>query len=216
MATPDDAVDTVALGYESLTALGSGTSQNTACGANTGVGMTSGNTNTFIGYNAGSAVTTANNSIYINNVGTDTDAGIVRIGTAGTQVKSFQAGIRGIVTDVADAIPVLIDSAGQLGTVSSSERYKKDIRDMGADDFEFLSALRPVKYRWIDETKDQREQPGFIAEQVHAVEPFYISRNADGLIDTVKYHELITPLICWVQKLAAKVESLETALRDRS
>ena len=46
-----------------------------------------------------------------------------------------------------DAIPVVIDSAGQLGTVSSSRRFKEDIEDMGAASRD-LMRLRPVTYRY--------------------------------------------------------------------
>jgi hypothetical protein len=38
--------------------------------------------------------------------------------------------IRGVQTQNADAMPVLVDSAGQLGTGSSSQRYKKEINPM--------------------------------------------------------------------------------------
>ena len=44
--------------------------------------------------------------------------------------KTVIAGIRGITTGVANAIPVVIDSNGQLGTVSSSIRFKEDVHDM--------------------------------------------------------------------------------------
>ena len=38
--------------------------------------------------------------------------------------------MRGIQTKNANVISVVIDSAGQLGTASSSERFKKDIKPM--------------------------------------------------------------------------------------
>ena len=43
---------------------------------------------------------------------------------------AFVAGIYGVTTEVNDGVVVLIDSAGQLGTVSSSKRYKEDIKDI--------------------------------------------------------------------------------------
>jgi hypothetical protein len=36
-----------------------------------------------------------------------------------------------VTTGSANAVNVLIDSSGQLGTVASSIRYKEDIADMG-------------------------------------------------------------------------------------
>jgi hypothetical protein len=41
------------------------------------------------------------------------------------------AGIYNALTGVNNAVPVLTDSNGQLGTASSSRRYKEDIQDMG-------------------------------------------------------------------------------------
>jgi hypothetical protein len=55
------------------------------------------------------------------------DTTTIKIGTQGTQITAFMAAIIGKTTANNDAIPVLIDSAGQLGTVSSSRRYKYDI-----------------------------------------------------------------------------------------
>ena len=42
----------------------------------------------------------------------------------------FIGNIRGVTTQIANAIPVLVDSAGQLGTVSSSKRFKNEIKPM--------------------------------------------------------------------------------------
>jgi hypothetical protein len=41
------------------------------------------------------------------------------------------AGIRSVTTVNANAVPMVIDSAGQLGTVSSSRRFKSEIKPMG-------------------------------------------------------------------------------------
>jgi len=60
--------------------------------------------------------------------------------------RSFAAGVSGV--NVGSAVPVMIDSAtGQLGTISSSRRFKEDIHDMG-DASEGLMRLRPVTFRY--------------------------------------------------------------------
>jgi hypothetical protein len=58
---------------------------------------------------------------------------VIAIGTAGVDVSNtcFIGNIRGVTTVNNDAIPVLIDSAGQLGTASSSRRFKKEIKPIG-------------------------------------------------------------------------------------
>ena len=79
------------------------------------------------------------------------DNGGTRIGTRGTnpvnQTSCFAAGIRGITTGNNDAIAVVIDSNGQLGTVSSSLRFKEDIHDMDTVS-SGLMRLRPVTFRY--------------------------------------------------------------------
>ena len=79
-----------------------------------------------------------------------------RIGSL--QTRAFIAGIRGVTTGIANAIPVLIDSSGQLGTVSSSARYKEDIADM-ADVSERLMAL-PGKAKVYAAEVSGRFDPG--------------------------------------------------------
>ena len=71
----------------------------------------------------------------------------------GTQTTTFIAGVRGITTGLADAIQVLIASSGQLGTVSSSRRYKEDIQDMGRASAGLLD-LRPVTFRYTQASTD--------------------------------------------------------------
>ena len=82
-----------------------------------------------VGFDAGGNLTTGDNNIYLGSLvrhGSNT----IRIGTSGTQNRAFIRGIRGVTTGNHDAVPVLIDTAGQLGTTSSSRRYKKDIKPM--------------------------------------------------------------------------------------
>jgi hypothetical protein len=83
-----------------------------------------GNNNTALGAYAGANLLHGDNNIDIGNRGAATDANTIRIGTW-VHTKAFIAGIRGRTIGFANALPVLIDSAGQLGTVSSSRRFKK-------------------------------------------------------------------------------------------
>ena len=59
--------------------------------------------------------------------------------------SAYIAGIRGVTTGVGDAIPVVIDSASQLGTVSSSKRFKKEIKPMD-NASEAILGLKPVTF----------------------------------------------------------------------
>ncbi len=76
-------------------------------------------------------------------------------------------GISGVMTAINNAVPVLIDSAGQLGTINASRRYKEDIDDM-ARATDNLLRLRPVIFRnkKAIEDGDIPIQYGLIAEEV--------------------------------------------------
>ncbi len=112
-------INNTAVGMSSLI-LNTG-SDNTTLGFNTGLVLTSGNSNLFLGTLSGSTITTTSNNVCIANVGTLGDSGIIRLGTPGTQLKNFQAGIRGITADANDSTPVYVSSTGQLTSVSTSK-----------------------------------------------------------------------------------------------
>src|SRR6266850_510203 len=116
--------------------------RNTASGANALTGNTTGSGNIAIGQSAGSNLTTGDNNIDIGNAGVAAEANTIRIGAGATQTATFIAGIRGVTTVNANAVGVLVDSAGQLGTVSSSRRVKDHIADMG-EASSTLMRLRP-------------------------------------------------------------------------
>src|SRR6202022_806093 len=100
------------------------------------------------------------------------------------QNRAFIYGIRGITTAHADATAVVIDSVGQLGTVSSSRRSKFDIASMG-DATEELMRLRPVTFRYLKYGDDGPLQYGLIAEEVAEVYPELVARNKDGELEAV-------------------------------
>ena len=131
---------------------------NTASGSEAMYSNTTGGLNVAIGYRAGSNATTGSNNIYLGTFasGVAGEANTMYLGLQGTQTKTVIAGIRGITTGLADAVPVVIDSAGQLGTVSSSRRFKEDIHDMGAAS-QALFALRPVTFRVLEGVYQRRE-----------------------------------------------------------
>jgi hypothetical protein len=96
---------------------------------------------------------------------------------------------------------VLIDANGQLGTISSSRRYKQDIQNM-ADASDRLLDLRPVTFRYkqADATGGHPMQYGLIAEEVAEVFPELVIPNEAGQPETVAYHLLPSLLLNEVQK----------------
>ena len=75
-------------------------------------------TNIAIGVAAGFNLINGSGDVFVGSQGAAGDNGVIRIGTPGTQTSTFIAGIRGTTTALNDALPVVIDSAGQLGTIS--------------------------------------------------------------------------------------------------
>jgi len=122
-------------------------------------------------------------------------------GVAGSGItRTFIAGIQGRTTGLAGSA-VLIDANGQLGTISSSRRYKKDIEAM-ADASERLQQLRPVKfhYKQPDATGEHPIQYGLIAEEVAEVFPELVVRDEKGQPEAVAYHLLPALLLNELQK----------------
>ena len=152
-------------------------SMNTTGSSNTAVGFgalganNTGGGNLALGYEAGANATTGSNNIYLgaNISGVIGESNTMYLGKVGTQTKTLIAGVRGTTTVNPDAIPVVIDSAGQLGTISSSARFKEDVYDMG-DTSRRLLQLRPVTFRYTQAYINGAKpiQYGLIAEEVAA------------------------------------------------
>lgn len=205
----------VAIGYEAIQGPQGGTasgSDNIGIGFDTLKGITSGSENIALGYRTGRALTTSGNNILIGHnlfVNTATLDNTIRIG--GTQTRFFAAGIRGVTTTVNDAVPVVIDSAGQLGTVSSSIRVKDDVRDMSSESAALLQ-LRPVTFRYKGQAGARHF--GLIAEEVNAVLPELVAHSADGEIETVKYHELPAMLLNEIQRQQRALQAQEELITE--
>jgi len=101
---------------------------NTAAGDHALFNNTSGSSNIALGKGAGENLTTGSNNIDIGHAGVAGKSGKIRIGTKQAQKATFIAGIDGVT--VAGGVDVIIDPNGQLGTMVSSERFKKEIKPM--------------------------------------------------------------------------------------
>ena len=176
-----------------LSALFSNTTgaSNTAVGDNALSSNTIGNNNIALGDSAGINLTTGSNNIDIGNLGVAGESNRIRIGSG--QTRTFIAGIRGRTTGNANAIPVLIDSAGQLGTISSSRRFKKEIKPMDQSSEDIL-ALTPVTFHYKSDATGT-PQFGLIAEEVAKVNPDLVVRDENGEIYTVRYEAVNAMLL---------------------
>ena len=192
----------MATGVDALLSNTTGDS-NTASGDAALFNNTTGIGNTALGFGAGSGVTTASNVICIG----------ANVTGANVSNSCFVGNIREVTTAMGDAIPVVIDSAGQLGTSSSSQRFKKEIKPMDQAS-EAILALKPVTFRYKSDNT-ATTQFGLIAEEVAAVNPELVVHDEKGEIYTVRYEAVNAMLLNEFLKEHRKVEQQERKIQEQ-
>ena len=198
--------NSTAVGFQALTACTGG--NNTAVGYRALANVTSGNANIALGYDAGNNITTGINNIIIGNNGSSSDSSVIRIGAS--QTTCYIAGIYGVT--VSGGTQVYIDSAGQLGTVTSSRRYKENITPVINHDK--LMQLEPVQFTYkVDNEK--RKQYGLIAEDVYEIYPELVVHNNKGEIETVRYDQLHALLLKGLQSQQAEINELKNIVEKQ-
>jgi trimeric autotransporter adhesin len=187
-------------GYQALFTNGTGIG-NTAIGDQALFNNTTGNFNTALGTQAGTGVTTTNN--------------VICIGSNGQNVSNscFIGNIRGVTTAQPDAIPVVIDSLGQLGTTSSSRRFKKEIQPIDKIS-ESILALKPVTFHYKNDPAGAGPQFGLIAEEVAELNPDLVVRDRNGEIYTVRYDAVNAMLLNEFLKEHKKVEEQQATITE--
>jgi hypothetical protein len=161
-----------AVGRDALLANTTGES-NVAIGRGALAFNPAGDSNLAIGIDAGNQVTTASNVICIGHTGADVSD------------STWISNIYGVTTQSGTTAPVIVSNTGQLGTVASSERFKKNIATMEKSSEAILS-LRPVTFHYKTDTQDI-PQFGLIADEVAKVNPALVLPDKDGRPYTVRY-----------------------------
>jgi hypothetical protein len=175
---------------------------NTAIG-DSALFFSTGTKNTALGIGAGNGITTATNVICIG----------ASVFGADVDNSCFIGNIRDVTTQNGDAIPVVIDSAGQLGTASSSQRFKKEIKPMDTASEAILN-LKPVTFHYKTD-KNDTPQFGLIAEEVAKVNPNLVVRDKNGEIYTVRYDAVNAMLLNEFLKEHHKVEDQDRKLEEQ-
>jgi len=205
-----------AVGVSALGSNQTGTN-NTAVGVSA-LGNIDGAFNIGLGFSAGQNLGFGFYNIDIGNGGVDGDDNTIRIGTefsvdtGSGQNRTFIAGIRGVTTENADAIAVVIDSAGQLGTMSSSRRFKKEIKPMDQTS-EAILGLKPVTFHYKSDSTGT-PQFGLIAEEVAKINPDLVVRDTDGEIYTVRYDAVNAMLLNEFLKEHRKVGEQQATITE--
>ena len=148
------------------------------------------------GLSAGAA---ASNDIYITTEGAARDNAVIRVGDSASQTVTYIAAIYGLTS--ASGVPLYINSDGKLSTLTSSLRFKEQVRDMGGSSC-VLMKLWPVSFLYKPEYDNGRRtlQYGLIAEEVAEIYPDLVAYEPDGKPYTVKYQYLTTMLLNELQK----------------
>jgi hypothetical protein len=163
---------------------------------------TTGTANTALGAQAGSNVTTAN--------------AVIAIGIAGENVSNscYIGQIFGVTSSGGTA--VFINSAGKLGTATSSRRFKEEIKPMDKAS-EALLALKPVTFHYKKDIDPQGiAQFGLVAEDVEAVNPDLVVRDNEGKVNSVRYDAVNAMLLNEFLKEHRKVQEQDRELHEQA
>jgi hypothetical protein len=167
---------------------------NTAIGEGAVVFSSTGNNNTALGFNAGSNVGAASNVICIG-------AGV---GGADVSNTCYIGNIFGVTST--GGAGVFVNGDGKLGTATSSQRFKQEIKPMG-NASDALFALKPVAFRYKKDIDPKgTPQLGLVAEDVEKVNPDLVVRDKEGKPYSVRYDQVNAMLLNEFLKAHQRIE----------
>ncbi len=100
---------------------------------------------------------------------------------------------------------------GTGGTSCTSDESLKTNIALIVNPLEGIERLRGVTFNWKDQTKDQSQFIGVVAQDVQKVFPQAVSRNSDGYL-SVDYGSLVAPLIEAVKEIGSISGGFESNL----
>jgi Chaperone of endosialidase len=182
---------------------------NTTGSGNTAVGVraldhnTEGNLNIALGVNAGMNVVTAQNAICIG----------LNVFGADVSDSCFIGNIFGETS--ASGAAVYVNSNHRLGTLTSSSRFKDDIKPLERVS-EALFALKPVTFHYKKEIDPAgMQQFGLVAEEVEKVNPALVVRDKEGKPYSVRYEQVNAMLLNEFLKEHRTVQELKTTIAQQ-
>jgi len=187
-------------------------SGNTAVGSFALSNIVNGNSNVAVGGNAGENLTggdSNNIDIGFDVAGVAGESNTIRIGNPNITT----AIIRGVSGQtIPSGAAVLVAANGQLGTATSSRRFKEDIKPMDKAS-EALFSLTPVTFRYKKEIDPaSTQQFGLVAEDVEKINRDLIVRDENGNVNTVRYDQVNAMLLNEFLKDHRKNEEQEATI----
>jgi hypothetical protein len=192
----NNSLENNAMGVEALKNNTSGAA-NVAVGDSAFVNSTNGSYNTIVGWHAGAGTgVNGDDNIYIgatSGPASGAESSTIRIGDPAHVAACYVAGIDGQTATGGSA--VFINAAGKLGTLTSSARFKDDIKPMDKAS-ESVFALNPVTFHYKKQIDaNGTPQFGLVAEEVAKVNPDLVVRGRDGKPYTVRYEAVNAMLL---------------------
>jgi hypothetical protein len=161
-----------------------------------------GSDNTALGALAGHNATTGSGNVYI---------GAAMRGVAAESNHTYIRNVKDTSVNGGGTDTVTVDlTTGLLGHLTSSLRYKEDIKPMDSGS-EALYWLKPVTFRYKSD-KTNTPQFGLIAEEVAEVNPDLVVREKEGKPYSVRYDAVNAMLLNEFLKEHRKVEEQEATI----
>jgi uncharacterized coiled-coil protein SlyX len=174
---------------------------NTANGVNALHDNTGGDNNTALGLGAGFDITGSGNVC-------------IGAGVAGVAGEDNITRIRNVYESVATERAVYVTSDNRIGTLSSSRRYKKQIRPIEKAS-EVIHLLTPVSFRYKKEVDPAQSLCfGLIAEEVAQIDPHLVTSDSEGKPQTVRYEAVNAMLLNEFLKEHRKVEEQRVTIAE--
>ena len=103
------------------------------------------------------------------------------------------------------------NASNEIGTCSSSLRYKKDVRSFRGG-LNIINRLRPISFSW---KQGGLSDIGLGAEEVEQVEPLLTFRNDKGEIEGVKYNQLSAVFINAFKEQQAQIQQQQEQIKQQ-
>jgi hypothetical protein len=102
-------------------------------------------------------------------------------------------------------------STGFLSYCSSSRRYKRDFRPFEKG-LSFVHQLEPIRYNW---KSTGSPDIGFGAEDVEKIDPLFVTYNAKGQVEGIKYDRLSVVLVNAIKEQQAQIEAQQKLINQQ-
>lgn len=127
-----------------------------------------------------------------------------------SQLSQFDASVRLLNLGTNGDVALCRSSSNNIiSTCSSSRRYKKDIQPFQSG-LSLLNQLNPVTFRW---KSNDKQDLGFVAEDVAKIEPLLTTTNDSGEVEGVKYDRISAILVNAVKEQQEQIKEQQEQIK---